>query len=213
MGIIWLFEIGSTVKPTHVSFHIKFTASYIPLSLALNIMTTILIVLRLLYYRRHARRSLGPCHATLYTDLSTMVIESAVLYSTFSVLFLIPFALNNPIQNFFLQLLGEIQVNDYSLSCDLNRLNSLSRRLLQRYWSFSVWCRTKPTFMRLQWPGCLPYTLLTPLDYRLTIRAWWEFYIKLTMRGGLTRRRQRPLWLGNYPLMLHAQPEIPMVGI
>lgn len=39
-----------------------------------------------------------------------MVVESAFLYSAFALLFLVPFAVGHPIQNAFVQLLGEIQV-------------------------------------------------------------------------------------------------------
>lgn len=73
---------------------------------------TLAIVIRLLIYRWHVSRSLGEGYGRQYTSIAAMLIESAFLYSLFSLLFLIPFAINNPIQNTFVQALGEVQVRD-----------------------------------------------------------------------------------------------------
>ena len=81
------------------------------MSLSLNISMTIAICARLLFYRRRITRVLGPNHGTQYTSVAAMIVESSFLYSAFALLFLIPFALNNPIQNAFIQLMGEIQVS------------------------------------------------------------------------------------------------------
>lgn len=54
---------------------------------------------------------LGTEHGSQYTGVAAMIVESAVLYSAFSLCFLIPFVLGNPIQNTFIQMLGEVQVS------------------------------------------------------------------------------------------------------
>lgn len=56
-------------------------------------------------------RLLGPGHATECTTVVAVLVESAAVYATFSLLFLIPFALNNPVSYAFLQVLGEAQVS------------------------------------------------------------------------------------------------------
>ena len=89
----------------------NFTGPYFWMSLSLNITMTIAICARLLFYRRRITRILGPNHGTQYTSVAAMIVESASLYSAFALLFLIPFALGNPIQNTFIQLIGEIQVS------------------------------------------------------------------------------------------------------
>ncbi|KAG9318998.1 hypothetical protein JVU11DRAFT_1117 [Chiua virens] len=53
---------------------------------------------------------LGPGHAIECTTVVAMLIESAAVYATFSLLFLIPYALNGPISYTFLQVLGEAQL-------------------------------------------------------------------------------------------------------
>lgn len=71
---------------------------------------TLAIVCRLLVFRWRVSSTLGSGYGRQYTSIAAMLIESAFLYSSFSLLFLIPFALGNPIQNTFVQMLGEVQV-------------------------------------------------------------------------------------------------------
>ncbi|KAG1730074.1 hypothetical protein EDB19DRAFT_1741540 [Suillus lakei] len=53
---------------------------------------------------------LGPEHVAEHTSVESMIVESAAIYSTFSLLFLIPFATKSPVANVFLQALGEAQL-------------------------------------------------------------------------------------------------------
>ncbi|KAJ3559467.1 hypothetical protein NM688_g338 [Phlebia brevispora] len=67
-----------------------------PIVLHINILLTILIILRLYLYRRSVLSSLPPEHAKHYLSLATVLVESATLYSIFALLFLITYAVNNP---------------------------------------------------------------------------------------------------------------------
>ncbi|KAH0825752.1 hypothetical protein J3R83DRAFT_8985 [Lanmaoa asiatica] len=49
-------------------------------------------------------------HPTECTTVVAMLVESAAVYATFSLLFLIPFAMNNPVSYTFIQVLGEAQL-------------------------------------------------------------------------------------------------------
>lgn len=71
----------------------------------------LLIVARLMLYRRTVVNLLGSGHATECTTVVAVLVESAAVYATFSLLFLIPFAINHPISYTFLQVLGEAQVS------------------------------------------------------------------------------------------------------
>ena len=113
LSVVWLVQVSAPASSPWASLSnnaINFTAPYFWMSLSLNISMTIAICGRLLFYRRRITRVLGPNHGTQYTSVAAMIVESSFLYSAFSLLFLIPFALNNPIQNAFIQLMGEIQV-------------------------------------------------------------------------------------------------------
>ncbi|KAH9478938.1 hypothetical protein JR316_0009401 [Psilocybe cubensis] len=107
-GILWLTQISATSP--WVAGSINFTAPYFWLSLALNMTMTIAICARLLVFRRRMVKVLGGRHGSHYTSIAAMLVESAAIYSVFSLCFLVPFALNHPIQNTFIQMLGEVQI-------------------------------------------------------------------------------------------------------
>ncbi|KAG2090616.1 uncharacterized protein F5147DRAFT_643435 [Suillus discolor] len=109
MGIMWLLQLTSN-SPFFTSGSINYTIPYLGLSLALNIIITIVIVLRLLTYRHRISKVLGPGYGTQYTSIAAMIVESAALYSTFSLALLILFILNNPIFGAFIELLPQIQI-------------------------------------------------------------------------------------------------------
>ena len=99
----------STTNP-YVTNGINFTLPYLSLSLALNIILTIAIVLRLLTFRYRIVSVLGPTYGTQYTSIAAMIIESAALYSAVSVTFLVLFGIGNPVSQVFIQSLNQFQV-------------------------------------------------------------------------------------------------------
>lgn len=80
------------------------------MSLALNILVTILIVGRLLLCRYRIGKVMGTKHGAHYASLAAMIVESAAMYSAFSLLFLIPFAMGSSLSQLFLQALSPVQV-------------------------------------------------------------------------------------------------------
>ncbi|KAH7918947.1 hypothetical protein BV22DRAFT_1100026 [Leucogyrophana mollusca] len=111
LGVLFLLQISSPASSPYqvTGTSINYTFPYLSLSLAINIVVTIMIVIRLLIFRRRMTRILGPGHITDHTSVAAMIVESASLYSLFSLMFLIPFAAKNPVSNTFLQTLGEAQ--------------------------------------------------------------------------------------------------------
>ena len=79
-------------------------------SLALNVIATALIVGRLAYFRYQFQRVLGSQHASQYTGIMAMIIESELLYTMYLVLYIVPFVLNNPLVNVFVQGPSAVQV-------------------------------------------------------------------------------------------------------
>jgi len=80
------------------------------MSVTTTILVTILIVSRLLLMRYRIRKVMGPEHESPYVSISAMLIESALLYSTVGLIFIISFAKNNAAANLFLPLIGQVQV-------------------------------------------------------------------------------------------------------
>jgi len=111
MGILLLFESGLPASNLWTRLSTDFALAYFTITLSLNVILTLLIVVRLLIHRRRVRKHLGPEHATHYTSIASMLIESSALYSLFSLLFLVSFAVRSFAQNLFLPVLAEIQVS------------------------------------------------------------------------------------------------------
>ncbi|KAI0696730.1 hypothetical protein BC835DRAFT_1414123 [Cytidiella melzeri] len=86
------------------------TFPFFALSLSLNILLTICIALRLLIFRKHVVSVLGDSHGFQYTSIAAMVVESAAMFSIFSVLFLVPFTLNHPLNEVFFQAPSGVQI-------------------------------------------------------------------------------------------------------
>ena len=142
MSLLYLVQVSSA-SPFRAAngSTINFTAPYSGVSLALNILLTIAIVLRLLFYRRQIERALGKEHAANYAGIAAMVVESAALYSAFSLFFLIPFGLNSPIANISLQVLDQIQAWTSAYKNAETLLTYF--RLFLRCWLYFVWPKEK----------------------------------------------------------------------
>ncbi|KAI0258510.1 hypothetical protein BC834DRAFT_835454 [Gloeopeniophorella convolvens] len=106
-GVFWLKQL-STFSP-YGSSGVNWTIPCLSISLALNILVSIAIVLRLLVYRRRIASVMGQHHGSQYTSIAAMIIESASIYSAFSIFFLVPFGMNSPVSEIVLQSLSEIQ--------------------------------------------------------------------------------------------------------
>ncbi|KAG1734760.1 uncharacterized protein EDB91DRAFT_587063 [Suillus paluster] len=109
-GTMWLVIMSSPTKATSGWMSIRFLFPYTCVALAINIIVSLLTVLRLLHHRRRLSKILGPGHGAIYASFAAIVIESASIYSICSLLYLIPFVVHNPLSDVFLQILGEAQI-------------------------------------------------------------------------------------------------------
>jgi len=91
---------------------VDFSLSYLWISLSLNVLLTLMIVIRLVLHSRNIRIAMGaPSGFTgLYKTVITMLIESSAIYTASSLLFLGPWGSGNHIADMFLSILAEIQV-------------------------------------------------------------------------------------------------------
>lgn len=107
MGLLWLIQVSTSSPYTS---GVNYTIPFYTLSLALNIIMTIAIVARLLLFRHRIASALGSGHGSQYTSIVAMIVESAAIYSSFSIVFLVLFAIDNPVSSVFIIPLGEVQV-------------------------------------------------------------------------------------------------------
>ncbi|KAK0209099.1 hypothetical protein DFS33DRAFT_503470 [Desarmillaria ectypa] len=119
LAIIYLGDIGSglglaiSIARSQDSFwattSVRLGIAFWSISVGLNIVFTCLIATRLLLIRQRANAVLGPNHGSHYTSVVAIMVESAVLYSLWALVFLITYARNNPVQNILLPPLGQIE--------------------------------------------------------------------------------------------------------
>jgi hypothetical protein len=85
--------------------------TYYAFVVTLNMLITLLIVARLISTRAIIRKHMGAEHGSIYTSVSAMLIESAVLYSCFDLALIITFAMNAPGQYILQPVAGQIEVS------------------------------------------------------------------------------------------------------
>jgi len=84
--------------------------AYYGLSFGLNVLCTLLIAVRLYYHKVQLERIFGATTGSPYTSIATLLIESAALYATWSLLYLILCVLHSPAQILVLGTMCQIQV-------------------------------------------------------------------------------------------------------
>jgi len=88
---------------------ITFTIPDFSISVAINVLVTLLIVGRLLVTRRQIKAALGPEHSKIFTSIAAMLIESAALFSVTGLIFIVAFARQSKVQDLILPSLGLVQ--------------------------------------------------------------------------------------------------------
>ncbi|KZT08019.1 uncharacterized protein LAESUDRAFT_698085 [Laetiporus sulphureus 93-53] len=88
---------------------VNFTLAYFCMTLALNVVVTIFIVIRILAFRQRIKKVLGADHVSEYVNVAAILVESASLFSAFMILFIVPTALNSPVAQAFIGAVGQIQ--------------------------------------------------------------------------------------------------------
>ena len=97
--------------------------SYLSISISLNVLLTLMIVIRLILYTRNTRNALGSSGiGGMCKAISTMLIESCALYAVSSLLVIIPMAIQNFVMNVFFPVLAETQVRVFSYPRSSDRL-------------------------------------------------------------------------------------------
>lgn len=96
----------------------SFALPFFAISLSLNILLTLMIVLRLAAYRQKGRNIFGQAYGQHYGSISTMFIESAALYTICSILLLATYATGHPINQIWLGISPAVQVVfDLTFTC------------------------------------------------------------------------------------------------
>ena len=113
MGILSLLSVVS-----------RSTLPYISISLSLNVLLTLMIVVRLVLHGRNVRAATGSPGGVsgLYKTIATMLIESSALFAVSSLLVIGVMAVDSPVTNTFSPALAETQVRAPSRLRSLDKL-------------------------------------------------------------------------------------------
>ncbi|TDL25367.1 hypothetical protein BD410DRAFT_717805 [Rickenella mellea] len=85
-----------------------FAIPYWSLSLSVNLLVTLMIVLRIILWRNKVKKTLGPEHSRTYTSVAAMLIESAAPYSVVGLIYIICYARTSNFQHLVLPVLAQI---------------------------------------------------------------------------------------------------------
>ena len=100
----------------------QFTLPYFAISIPLNVLLTLLLVVRLLRMSYDLRETLGKEHGAAYTSIASTLIESATPYAIAGLVFIITYGRDSNVQNLVLPVLAQIMVS-LRYSSELRRLN------------------------------------------------------------------------------------------
>jgi hypothetical protein len=131
MGIMYVYEASQPGlrDPASMSLMLACFAT----TLSLNLLLTLMIVIRLILHSRSIRKALGslagPGASGLYEAIVTVLVESSAVYTVSFLLVVVSWGVNNSIENTFLLVLPNIQVRGVFVFPDLRNLNTLWRRI------------------------------------------------------------------------------------
>ena len=107
---MWAYQSSRPGLSLYSQLSVKIGTAYYATSLGVNLLLTILIITRLLLYRKAVLKSLPAGYTKHYVSVATIIVESVLLYSIFALAFIITYALNNPMNQIFLYMGSACQV-------------------------------------------------------------------------------------------------------
>ncbi|KAG7097755.1 hypothetical protein E1B28_005076 [Marasmius oreades] len=108
MGVITLYKSSRPGSNLWAGITVNFGLPYFVLSVALNVMLTLIISFRLLWHSR--KYNLSTSSSGVYKRIVSMLVESCALYSLFSILFIGTYAAGNYASDLFLPILSQVQI-------------------------------------------------------------------------------------------------------
>ena len=110
MGTLWTLQSSHPGLSLYSKEPLAFGTAYYTLSLGTNIVLTVLIVARLIIYRRAHAAHLPPEHTQHYLSLATLIVESAALYSLCGIVYIPLVVRMLPLQFPITALIGSLTV-------------------------------------------------------------------------------------------------------
>ena len=117
MGIMLVYQTAD------LTGGVWFGLPYFSIALSLNVLLTLMIIIRLVLHSRDIRTSMGKSGINgLYKVIVTMFVESSALYAVSSLLVLGPSSAGNSAADIFIPILAETQVRAFLRPRPFDRL-------------------------------------------------------------------------------------------
>ncbi|KXN85268.1 hypothetical protein AN958_11562 [Leucoagaricus sp. SymC.cos] len=111
MGLVVIVEDSHTAESFWSAVAVPFVLSYYVLTTSLTIICTALLTYRLLMARKQYIRAMGRTdHDSQYWSVAVVFMESSALYGIWSIIFLVLYAVNHPMQNVFLATVTDVAI-------------------------------------------------------------------------------------------------------
>ena len=112
MGLMTLYKTSRPDSSLFSGITVSFGLPYFTISVALNVLLTVIIAWRLLLHSRNFEKLVGSTSAitSLCRSIVTMLIESSALYAIVSLCFIVPYAMSNYVSAIFLPMLSRVQI-------------------------------------------------------------------------------------------------------
>ena len=108
MSILTLFQSSHPNASLWTHTTVQFSLPYFSISIALNIILTLLLISRLYFMSARAKRSIDREHAATYMSIASMLIESSMLYAVTGVIFVVTYVLKSDVQNLVPPVLSQV---------------------------------------------------------------------------------------------------------
>ncbi|KAF9256980.1 hypothetical protein L218DRAFT_807646, partial [Marasmius fiardii PR-910] len=110
MSIVTMIESTRKSSSFWNANALNFAYAYYSLTVSFTIITTGLMIFRLVKYRRRFMKYIGDEYVDRYTSVGAILVESSALYTVWSIIFLGLYIVNHPVQFVFLGSLAEVQI-------------------------------------------------------------------------------------------------------
>ena len=115
MGLMYICQASVPTRNVQTPVPRTFGLPHLSISVSLNVLLTLMIIIRLVLHVRNIRAAMGTAGmGGLCKSIVTMLIESCTLYTVSSLLLIGPWVGGNPAASIFLGVLTQTQVRPFT---------------------------------------------------------------------------------------------------
>jgi hypothetical protein len=114
LGVVTCYQIARPELTIASLGTVNYNLSFWAIAVSLNMLLTSIILVRLFVARRRVVNALGAHYGKTYTGIAAILIESAIPYAIFGLLWIATYGSHHPSSPAFLPILLQVEVSPYS---------------------------------------------------------------------------------------------------